>query len=403
MPYTINLHLLDNKQIIGYKDGIPLGNENSYRLTEYEENVSEFHIVSKPTEYQNADYYVIFINSQGKRAFLDDVIPNTVTEDGQLIVNDTFTLPIGMSVAGYGYIRIYAIQNDQRTEFLPIKVKIWKTIDTWHNYATDLDTLATQRWVMEYVATHGGGGGGGGAVASVNGKTGVVVLNTGDISATTNKRYVTDEQLAYLEEQTYAKPDIETFTLTPSETAYEIGSTVNITGFIHKETNTNNIVGDLTLRKNGAIVKSDIIKSSIDTGVAYSDTFNINGIITYALQLTDTRGGTASKAVTLSSYTPSYVGALTIGDITASDLGYLTKINKTSLVGNCSATISTSTGYVYFVSSQAITDIKDRDTGFSVSYTQRDNISTTINGVSVTYYVYRTDELIQGTYNYVVS
>lgn len=38
------------------------------------------------------------------------------------------------------------------------------------------------------------GGGGGGAVDSVNGQTGVVVLTTGDINDTTNKRYVTDAQ-----------------------------------------------------------------------------------------------------------------------------------------------------------------------------------------------------------------
>ena len=209
MSYTINLHLLDNKQIKVDKDGFPLGNENSYRLMEHEENVSEFHIASKPTDYQNADYYVIFINSQGKRAFLDDIIPEPITDDGQLIIDDTFMLPIGMSVAGYGYIRLYAIQGNNRIEFMPIKVKIWDTIETWRDYATDLDTLATQGWVRDYVAEHGGSvvsvsetgtstdevnyitingvekkiGGSGGAVDSVNGKTGVVVLDADDVGA----------------------------------------------------------------------------------------------------------------------------------------------------------------------------------------------------------------------------
>lgn len=40
----------------------------------------------------------------------------------------------------------------------------------------------------------GGNGGGGGAVDSVNGKTGVVVLDTSDIDPSTNRNYVTDAQ-----------------------------------------------------------------------------------------------------------------------------------------------------------------------------------------------------------------
>jgi len=41
-------------------------------------------------------------------------------------------------------------------------------------------------------------GGGSGSVDSVNGQTGVVVLDTGDISEVTNKRYVTDAQLVVI-------------------------------------------------------------------------------------------------------------------------------------------------------------------------------------------------------------
>ncbi len=41
-------------------------------------------------------------------------------------------------------------------------------------------------------------GGGGGAVDSVNGQTGVVVLDTSDISEVTNKKYVTDAQLTVI-------------------------------------------------------------------------------------------------------------------------------------------------------------------------------------------------------------
>lgn len=61
--------------------------------------------------------------------------------------------------------------------------------------AKDTDTI--YRWDgAAYVEV--GGGGGGGAVDSVNGQTGVVVLDTGDISEVTDKRYVTDAHLVVI-------------------------------------------------------------------------------------------------------------------------------------------------------------------------------------------------------------
>lgn len=159
MPYTINLHLLDNKQIKVDMGGIPLGNENSYRIYQGEENATQFTIASKPTKYENADYYIIFINSQNKRAFLDDIIPEPIPDDGQLLTSNTFTLPIGMAVKGYGSISIYAIYNNletgktEKVPFQTLKVKIWETIDTWKDYATDLTTPATKEWVENYVDT----------------------------------------------------------------------------------------------------------------------------------------------------------------------------------------------------------------------------------------------------------
>lgn len=156
MANTIQLRILDSKQIIAEMSGMPLASENSYRIIAGEENATEFEIVQKPTAYENATYYVYFINSLGERAFLGDVIPDPLTNDGQEIVNDTFVLPKGMAVAGYGYIRIYCLYNDEKVEFQRIKVKIWETVPTYHNYVRPLETIATEEWVEELFAKKNG-------------------------------------------------------------------------------------------------------------------------------------------------------------------------------------------------------------------------------------------------------
>jgi len=59
--------------------------------------------------------------------------------------------------------------------------------------ASNGDVLTVVAGVAEWATASGGG-----AVDSVNGQTGVVVLDTGDIATVTNKNYVTDAQLTVL-------------------------------------------------------------------------------------------------------------------------------------------------------------------------------------------------------------
>lgn len=93
-------------------------------------------------------------------------------------------------------------------------------MDFWHLMDTIVSNITTQRISVKSIITEGlrsvavdgttitgdgtpgnplvSAGGGGGAVDSVNGQTGVVVLDTGDISEITNKKYVTDAQLTVI-------------------------------------------------------------------------------------------------------------------------------------------------------------------------------------------------------------
>ena len=125
MPNTINLRLLDNKNIIAELNGIPLAQENSYKIIAGEENATIFKIASKPEQYKNASYTVEMVNSQGFG----------IDEAG--IIDDTFTLPVGMAVAGYGWVQIRAYQGEEKVPFMTLKIKVWNTLPNWKEHISE--------------------------------------------------------------------------------------------------------------------------------------------------------------------------------------------------------------------------------------------------------------------------
>mgnify|MGYP000390853885 FL=1 len=84
--------------------------------------------------------------------------------------------------------RVYLIQNSEN-----VPQTFW-----WNLEKAIADGYASLQELYDYfvdeIATQCGGGG----VDSVNGQTGVVVLDSGDISEITNKKYVTDAQLTII-------------------------------------------------------------------------------------------------------------------------------------------------------------------------------------------------------------
>lgn len=125
MPNTINLRLLDNKNIIAELNGIPLAQENSYKIIAGEENATNFKIASKPNQYINARYTVEMVNSQGFGVDETDII------------EDTFSLPIGMAVAGYGYMQIRAYKGVEVIPFMTLKIKVWNTLPNWKDHISE--------------------------------------------------------------------------------------------------------------------------------------------------------------------------------------------------------------------------------------------------------------------------
>lgn len=223
---------------------------------------------------------------------------------------------------------------------------------------------------------------------------------------TDNHRFVSPEMVNYLEGQLFQKPVISSFSLTGlSGTSFEISSSAHsVTGFNHQETNISNIEGNLVLKKGGSTIKSDITPSPSSTSVTLTgESFTLSsngGSIIYELSGTDKRSQTFKKEVRLSAYTPSFIGGLTTDSISSGDLANLTKVASANLSGSRSITLS-STGYLYFVTISTISGITSG--GFEVPITKLSNLSATINGVSVSYNVYRSGQLVAGTYSLVIS
>ena len=135
MPNTIQLRLLDNKQIKIDMRGISLGSENSYRIISGEENSTQFEIISKPTQYAEYDFYVLFLNTKMQKCPLkDDEGESVVGEAGDLLYGNTFTLPLGMAVKGYGVMTIYAKNQDEKAVWQSQPLKIWETFEHYQDY-----------------------------------------------------------------------------------------------------------------------------------------------------------------------------------------------------------------------------------------------------------------------------
>ena len=130
MPNIIELNLLENKSIVATMQGYPLANENSYKIIAGEENATKFIIKSIPNQYANARLTVEMVNSQGlgiAERELSEIEVDLVSYKG-------FILPVGMAVAGYGYVSIKAYIGDEVAVFQPLKLKVWNTIPQWKDY-----------------------------------------------------------------------------------------------------------------------------------------------------------------------------------------------------------------------------------------------------------------------------
>lgn len=122
-PNTIDLYLMENRSIMAKVNGYPIGNQNGYLIIAGEENATQFKIASIPDIYSGYTLSVEMVNSRG--AGIEE----------KEIEDNTFVLPEGMAVAGYGQIQIYAKKavssREIKVPFNLIRVKVSNTISTW--------------------------------------------------------------------------------------------------------------------------------------------------------------------------------------------------------------------------------------------------------------------------------
>lgn len=208
----------------------------------------------------------------------------------------------------------------------------------------------------------------------------------------------------YLEGILFSKPSIASLNVGVSGNK-EIGTSISVSKFTHYETSVSNIKGNLTFKRGGTVLMSDVSPVSSSTEVTLSSTDTVTPTtpqtVTYTLSGTDTRNNAFSKSASISFYCPSFIGASTSESLTGADVLGLSRVASAKLSGTRSVTL-TSTSYAYFVSTNTISSIKLD--GFDVDYSLLGNVSVSINGVNTNYKVYRTtNKLKADSYSFVIT
>lgn len=223
--------------------------------------------------------------------------------------------------------------------------------------------------------------------------------------------YLNEAYAEYLKQVTYDNPTITTFTMTPSGTSVEVGTTYSPTAFTHRETNVNNISGNLTFtsnRKSGYSLSVTPSASSTQVslsgeGLAY--TLGANDSVTFTLsgestENTNPSGMDFSNTVTVSSYFPCYYGANTSATIT--NVTGLTKKNSGTIAGTYTIDVAANE-YVWFVTRGTISNVTS--SRFEVPMNEPVTVNLTFGGTSYAYNAYRIagQVTVAGSYTYIVS
>lgn len=223
--------------------------------------------------------------------------------------------------------------------------------------------------------------------------------------------YLNEAYAEYLKQVTYANPTIAAFSMSPSGTSIEVGTTYSPTSFTHRETNVGNISENLTLtsnRKSGyslSVTPSATSAQVSLSGQGLEYTLGANDSVTYTLagestENTNPSGMDFSRTVTISSYFPCYYGANASETIT--NVTGLTKKNSGSIAGTYTIDVAANQ-YVWFVTRGTVTSVKS--SGFDVPMNEPVTVNLTFGGTSYAYKAYRVEGqvTVAGSYTYTVA
>ena len=199
-----------------------------------------------------------------------------------------------------------------------------------------------------------------------------------------SKLHLPNTWIAYLQRQTFAAPTITLGGI--SSRSVEWGANVSVAAntITHRETNIDNIKANtLKLYRNNVSVV-DLTPNTAATNVDYAIDEAITNNVSFVIRCTDTMNNTRqSSTITYSAYKPCYYGALDAASITSID--GLTKKASSSL-GTVTFT-STEGQYGYLVTAGNINSVISG--GFPVPGELMQDITVMLNGLSVTYHVWR--------------
>ena len=210
-----------------------------------------------------------------------------------------------------------------------------------------------------------------------------------------NHKFVTGQMYEYLDNLLYQAPNIDTLTLYNNDSAVattnESGTTVIISQIRHKETNINNISGDLKFNGEDITPQSIIGTTTLTTPITttITQTFTLSG--------TNTKNQSFSRSVTITFNQYAYTK---VSDSTTTPTTSLTKQSTLSTFASSGASITYNAGdYIYFYTKTDNQKVQVNVLGQWADVTTENLGSQQItlnNGTQANYYVYRVGPFSSG-------
>lgn len=228
------------------------------------------------------------------------------------------------------------------------------------------------------------------------------LLSGGSVSPDTPTRSEFDELKELVSDLTYKEPTTSLSLLGTVSTVDMTSDnlTRQVTGFTHKETNINNIEGQLMFTGKSTVVNVEKIDTleTFNLAVPINITFSSAGTrsVGFTLSGTSVKGKGFSASASITSYYPAFFGASLTSPDDLATLGE--KTSTASINGTRNVTINGEAKYVWFCTTGTISKITSN--GFDVPFEQDD----TLNYKGGNYKLYRTSNLIvAGTHTFVIS
>lgn len=231
----------------------------------------------------------------------------------------------------------------------------------------------------------------------LNSKQSILDAQKGILIDNENKIKLEEPFYNYLVKQTFIKPTIAEFAITGLGGAAEIGKSVTVTGFTHRETNPGNIKENtfLTLKKGNDELVGDITPTENKVSVTFGSPIEVTSTtstkVIFTLSGKDALNEDVKASIEKEFYVPKIYGVSENDTVTAGELENRTRMAYKQKYENPTKVVLQTEGYIFFAAIGTVTVI-NTDTTYPVPVTKLENKMLSINDVNIEYQVYRTAE-----------